>query len=163
LAAAIGAISAALQASYNDMELAVALNLTFQSVEEFAFKLGDFPASQTCHVNMITLWTTLIEVLFSLHMHEVKLINQTVALQQIQSAVDGHTINPRIKFAGFAQDLTGIQVLFGGFHNTKNSAALMRHAQTARHQLGLQPPGSFCLRKRQMNDPELIETLLQLQ
>src|SRR5437016_1473568 len=99
LAAAIGTIPAAFQASDNNMELAVALNLTFQSVEEFAFKLGNFSATKTCHMNVITLWTTLVEVLFSLHMHEVKLINKTVTLQQIQSTVDGYTINPRIKFA----------------------------------------------------------------
>jgi len=80
LRATIGTVSAALQARDDNMELAVALNLPFQTVKEIAFKFSYLSATKTCHVNMISLRPPFVEVLFSLHVHQVKLVHQPMAL-----------------------------------------------------------------------------------
>ncbi|HSS99262.1 MAG TPA: hypothetical protein VLK33_19640, partial [Terriglobales bacterium] len=62
LRTAIGAISTTLQAGNNDMELAVALNLPFQSIKEIALKFSNLSAPETCHVNVIALRTALVKM-----------------------------------------------------------------------------------------------------
>jgi hypothetical protein len=97
---------------------------------------------------MIALGTTFIVVLLALQVHEVELVNQAVALEQIESAVDGHTIDLGIDPAGMAQDLAGVEVLLGGLHHTQDGATLARHAHSTRHQFGLQAAWGFGLRQR---------------
>ena len=47
---------------------------------------------------------------FAIQMHQVKLINQPLPLQQIQRSIDRAAINRSIDRTRFAQDLAGIQV-----------------------------------------------------
>jgi hypothetical protein len=62
------------------VKLALALDLTFEAVEQVAFKLCNLSAAQACHVNVIALWSPLVEMLFTLHVHQVELVNQSVSL-----------------------------------------------------------------------------------
>jgi hypothetical protein len=54
-----------------------------------------------------------------------------VALQQSEGAIDRDPINLRIDPSRPSQQLTGVKVLFGGFHHTQNGSALSRHAEPA--------------------------------
>ena len=118
MAAAIRTVAAAFEASHNNVKAAVALDLSFQAIEQITFELGNFPATQACHVNVIALRTPFVEVLFALHMHQVEFVNQAMALEQAEGAINGDAINPWIKLACLAQDLTGIKMLLCGFHHT---------------------------------------------
>jgi hypothetical protein len=71
-------------------------------------------------------------------MHQVEFVNQSVPLQQSEGAINRDPVDLRIKPAGASQQLAGIEVLFGGFHDAKNGAALAGHAQAARHEFSLQ-------------------------
>jgi hypothetical protein len=119
------------------VEAAFALDLSLEAVEEIALKLRDFATAETGHVDMVALWTTLVEVLLSLHMHQVKLINQAMSFQKAQRAIDGHPINLRIYFPSFAKYLAGIEVLLRGLDHAKDGTALMSHTQAAGHQFRL--------------------------
>src|SRR5262249_29969542 len=99
-------------------------------------------------MDVITLRAAFIEVLLSLHVHEIKFVNKAMSLEQIQRAIHGDTIYAGIESPRVAKNLDGVEMLLGGFHDAENSAPLMRHAQTARHQFGLQASGNFSLRKR---------------
>ena len=77
------------------MEAALALDLSFEAVEEVAFEFGDLAAAQTGHMNVIALRAPLIEMFFALHVHKVEFIDQAVPLQKIQRAIDGNPVNSR--------------------------------------------------------------------
>jgi hypothetical protein len=77
---AFGAIAADFQPAHEDVELAFALDLTFEPVEQIAFKFSNLSTSQARHMNVIALWPALIKVLLALHVHQVKLINEPVSL-----------------------------------------------------------------------------------
>ena len=73
--AALAAIATNLQTTDHDVKPAVALNLSFQAVEQVAFKLGDLAATKAGHVNMIALRTALVKVLLALQVHEVQFVH----------------------------------------------------------------------------------------
>ena len=87
----------------------------FEAVEEIAFEFRDLAAAQAGHVNVVALGATLVEMLLSLHVHEVEFVDQAVALEQAEGAVDGDAINQGVEFASLAQDLAGVEVLFAQF------------------------------------------------
>jgi hypothetical protein len=144
--AALRTITADFQPGDHNMEPAIALNLSLQAIEEVAFKFRNLAAAQTCHVDVIPLGTALVVVLLALHMHEVKFIDQTVPLQQAKRAIYGDPVDLRIEAASAPQQLAGIKVLFGGFDDAQDGAPLTGHAQSARHQLGLETSWNLGLR-----------------
>lgn len=109
------------------MKPAIALNLTLQSIEKIAFKFGDLPATKACHVNVISLGSSLIVVLLTLQMHEIELIYKPVTLEQIERAIDRNSIDLRIQSTRLAENLAGVQMLLSGLDDTQNRTALARH------------------------------------
>jgi hypothetical protein len=134
----VGTVAADFKPRDHDMEAAISLNLPLQSIEEVTFEFRDLAAAQTGHVDVVPLWAALVEVFLALHMHEVEFVNQSVPLQQSESAVDSHPIDLGINPAGAPQQLAGVKVLFGGLHYAENGAALASHAQPAGHEFSLQ-------------------------
>src|SRR5207245_11750118 len=68
-AAATRAVAADLHTCNQNMELALALDLPFETVEKIALELQDFPATQACHVQMIALRPTFVKMLLPLEVH----------------------------------------------------------------------------------------------
>jgi len=69
------AISADLQPAHHNVKPAFALNLALQPVEQVAFEFCDLSAAQAGHVDVVPLRPALIEMLLSLHVHEVEFIH----------------------------------------------------------------------------------------
>jgi hypothetical protein len=155
--AALGAIAAHFEAADDDVEAAVALNLTFQTIKQVAFKFCDLATAEASHVNVVALRAAFIEMLFAFHVHEIKFVNQAVTLEQIESAIDGNPIDLRIDFAGPAENLASVEMLFGGFDDAENGAALAGHAQAAGHQFRLESARNLGLWQG-----HIVETQLQL-
>lgn len=130
------------------MELAVALDLSLEAVEEVALELRNLAAAEAGHVNVVALRAPLVVVLLALHMHEVEFVDQALALEQVNGAIDGDTIDLGVEFAGLAQNLAGIEMLLGGFHDGEDGTALAGHAEAARHEFRLQASGLFGLGER---------------
>jgi hypothetical protein len=144
---ALGAIATDFEAADHNVKLAIALDLTFQAVEQIAFELRDFAATQASHVNMVALGAALIIVLFALHVHEIEFIDEAVTLEQAECSIDGDAIDMGIDFTGAAEQLTGIEMLLGGLHYAQDGAALAGHAQATGHKFTLQAAGDFGLGK----------------
>jgi hypothetical protein len=144
------------------VEAAFALDLALETVEEVAFEFRNLPASQARHMNVVPLRTPFIEVFLTLHVHKVEFVNQAVALEQVQSAIDRDAINAGIEATGLAKDLRRIEVLLGSLYHAENGTALVRHAEAARHKFSLQASGNFGLRQRHGDRTFLrVETQLQ--
>jgi hypothetical protein len=127
------------------MELAVALNLAFQAVEKVAFKFRDLAAAEAGHMDMIALRTSFVKMLFSLHVHEVEFVDETMSLEQMKRAIYRDAVHFWVDALRTAQNLAGIEMLLGSLNHAEYSAALTGHAQTAGHEFGLEASGSFCL------------------
>lgn len=125
------AIATDLEPADHDVKTAVALNLPLEPVEEVAFKFSDLATAQARHVNMIALRPALVEMFLALHVHEVEFVNQAVALQEFQSAINRDPVNARIQTVGLAQDLASIQMLLGSFDHAQNGTALVGKANAA--------------------------------
>src|SRR5215813_12661025 len=129
------------------MEPTVALDLPFQTVEQIALELDDLTAAQAGHMDVIPLRAPLVIMFLALHMHQVELVNQSVALEQVERAVDGYAVNSRIELTGVTQDLRRIQVLLRGLHHAQNGTPLVGEAQPSRRQGRLQTSGGFGFRQ----------------
>jgi hypothetical protein len=138
------------------------LNLPFEAVEKIAFEFSDLAATKAGHVDVVALRAAFVKMFLSLHVHEIEFVDQAVALQQSEGAIYGDAVDLGIELAGLAQDLAGIEMLFGGFDDAEDGATLMGHAQAARHQFSLEPSGSFGLRKWHIRLPLVVENQLQL-
>ncbi len=129
--ATLAAISANFQPAHHDMEAAIALNLSLETVEQIAFEFHDLSTTQARHVNVIALGTTLVIMFFSLHVHEIEFIDQAVALEKTKSAIHGNAIDSGVKLACVPENLRGIEVLLGGFHHAENRASLVSESHPA--------------------------------
>jgi hypothetical protein len=129
--AALRAVATDFKPGHDDVELAVTLNLAFQPIEKIALEFHDLATAQAGHVNVIALGSPLVEMLLSLHMHEIEFIHQAMPLEQFQSAVNGDPVHLRIDFARAPQNLTGIEMLFRSFDDAKDGTALVGHAKAA--------------------------------
>lgn len=130
-AAALGAVPTDFEPAHDNVKTAIALDLALQAVEKIALKFHDFAAAQACHMNVIALWTSLVKVLFALHVHEVKFIDQAMALEQAERAINRDAVNPRIQFARVAQNLRRIEMLLRRFYDREDGASLVSQSHTA--------------------------------
>jgi len=143
--AALRTVTADLKSGDDYVEAAIPLNLPLQTIEQVAFKFRNLATAETRHVNVVPLGTALVVVFLALHMHQIKFIDQAVPLEQAEGAVDGNAIDLGIEATRAAQQLAGVEVLLGSFDHAENGATLTGHAQSTRHQLGLQTSRNFGL------------------
>src|SRR6267143_1746775 len=113
--AALATVSADLEAGYDDVEAAVTLNLPLQPVEEIALEFRDLATAQAGHVNVVPLRATFVVVFLTFQVHQIKFVDQAVALEQLEGPVHRNPVDLRIEPAGMAQDLTGVEMLLGSF------------------------------------------------
>lgn len=143
--AALGAVAANFKARNHNVETAIALDLAFQPVEEIALELQDFSAPQAGHMNVVPLRAALVEMLFALHVHQVKFIDQAVPLEQFERTVNRDSIDASIEFLRVPQNLRGVEVLIRSFDHAQDGPALVRQPHTARCQRCLQSSWSLGL------------------
>ena len=130
------------------METAIALNLAFETIEKIALEFHYLAAAQASHVDVIALRTALVKMLFPLHVHEIEFIDQSMALQKSERAIDRNAVNAGIQLACVAENLRGVEMLLSCFHHTENRASLVRQSHATRGQCGLQSTRRFGFRER---------------
>jgi len=96
---------------------------------------------------MIALRSALVKMFFTLQVHEVEFIDQTMPLKQLKGAIYRYAVNSRIDLASPAKKLAGVEMLLCRLDNAQNRTALVGHAQSARHKLRLQSAGLFSFRE----------------
>jgi len=139
--AALGAIAADFRADHGNLDSAVALDLPLQLLEEAAFEFPHFAAAEAGNVDMIARCMALIEVPVAAEMEQIELVNEPVALQQINRAVNGDAVDAGIEPLRPAENVAGIEMPPRRFHHLEKHAALAGQPDPARGKLLLQPAG----------------------
>ena len=124
--AAIHAEAAYFGSRYGDFNAAVVGNLALQFLVEFAFKLANFSASHTRHVDMVAWAVTFVEMAVAAQVEKVEFVNQALAFQQVERAIHSDASDPGIKFLGAFEDFARVQVATGCLHHLQQDAALTR-------------------------------------
>ena len=81
--AAVGAEAAYFGAGYCDFDAAVAGDLGFELLVEFAFEFADFAAADAGYVDVVARAVTFVEVAIASKMQQVEFVDQALAFQQI--------------------------------------------------------------------------------
>ena len=78
-------------------------------------------------MNMVPPALNLVEMFFTLQVHQVEFVDQAEPFQELDGTVDGGAIDARLALASQIQKSGGIQVLLGALNNFDHSPALGRH------------------------------------
>src|SRR5271170_2705458 len=98
--AAVGAEAAYFGAGYGDFYAAVAGDLGFELLVEFAFEFADFAAADAGYVDVVAGAVGFVEMAIAAEVQEIELVDEALALQEIQRAIDGYASDARIEFLG---------------------------------------------------------------
>src|ERR1700690_2192799 len=85
-------------------------HLRLQSLKSRARIFHNRPALETSHVAMIAIRLRLVIMFLALDVHQVKFIDQTLALQQRERSINGGTIDTRVVFPRNFQESRRIEV-----------------------------------------------------
>jgi hypothetical protein len=130
LTAAIGADAADFGTRDRDFDAAVVGDLTLQLLEEAGLKFADFAAAQTGDVNVIARAVGFVIMLIAAKMKQIEFVDQAMALQKIESAIDGDAMDAGIDALRALEDFVGGEVALGAIHYLQKDAALAREAHT---------------------------------
>ena len=106
-------------------------NLFSEPAQRLTEEFLDFAAAETDNVCMLLFAPRLVVVLLARMMHQVKLVNQTAFLQELQRAVHGDAVQLRIALAGELAEAIGIEMFAGFVEKIEQDFALAREAHTA--------------------------------
>ena len=90
---------------------------------------------------MVARAVAFVEMPVAAKMQQVQLVNQAVALQQIQRAIDGDAGNARIELLSALQYFVGIEVAAGRVHDLQQDATLPCEADAASAELAFEMAG----------------------
>jgi hypothetical protein len=142
LCAAFVAVTADFGAGNGDLDLAVIFDLTLELFEKRAFHFPDLAAAQAGYVDVVAETMAFVVVLIAMDVEQVELVNQAVALEHVERAIDGDAVNARIDLLRQLENRPGVQVPLGIIHHLKQDAALAREAYAALGEGGLQAAGT---------------------
>ena len=126
LAAAIFADAAYFGAGNRNFDAAIVGNLTLQLLEEAGLEFADFAAAQAGDVDVIARAVGFVVMLIAAEMQEVEFVDQAMALQEIEGAIDGDAMDAGIDALGALKDFVGGEVALGAVHDLEEDAALAR-------------------------------------
>jgi hypothetical protein len=128
LTAAVGADTADFGASDADFDAAIVGDLTLQLLEEAGLKFAHFSAAQASDVNVIARAVGFVIMLIAAKMKKIEFIDQAMALQKIERAIDRDAMDARIDALRAFEDFVGGEVALGAVHDLQKDAALAREA-----------------------------------
>src|SRR2546428_3591556 len=138
LGAAVLAVAADLHARHGNADAGVPLHLAFELLEELALYFPHFSATQAGHVDVVARAVAFVVMAMAVDVQKIELVEQAVALQHLQGAIDGHAMHARIDLLGAFQEGVGGQVLFGLIHDVQQDAPLAREPHAAPRKSGTQ-------------------------
>jgi hypothetical protein len=143
--AAVGAQAAYFCAGYGDFYAAVAGDLGLQLLVEFAFEFADFTAADAGYVDVVARAVAFVEMAIAAEMQEIELVDEAVAFEEIESAIDGDAGYTRIELLGALQNFVGVQVTAGCVHDLEQDAALASEANAAGAELAFEMTREFVI------------------
>jgi hypothetical protein len=131
LFSALFAIAADFRARGGDLDAAVFFDLFFQFFIQLRLKLADGSAFQAGNVYVIARAMAFVEVLVAAQVQEVELVDQAVAFEQVERAVDGHAMDARVQLLGAIENRSGVEVALGVVHDFEKNFSLARQAHAS--------------------------------
>jgi hypothetical protein len=128
LAAAIIADAADFGAGDRNFDAAIVGDLTFQLLEEAGLEFSDFAAAQAGDVDVIARSMGFVVMLIAAEMEEIEFVDQAMALQEIEGAIDSDAMDMGIDALRALEDFVGGEVALGAVHHLKEDAPLTREA-----------------------------------
>src|SRR5262249_28059063 len=107
---------------------------------------------------VIALQLAFIIMALAIDVHQIKLVDQTLSLQQAKRSINRAAVNTWIKFLRLAKNLAGVEMFAGSFHHAENGSALLGHADTALGTVGLEPARHFGLGQRHWGILQAVAT-----
>ena len=92
---------------------------------------------------MIARAVAFVEVSIAAEMQEIEFVDESVALEQIERAVDGDAGDVGIDLLGAFENFAGVQMAAGGFHDLQEDPALFGETDSFGAEGLLQVAGSF--------------------
>src|SRR2546422_3099887 len=87
-----GAVAADFGAGDGDLHATIALDLTLKLLKQAALELADFTAAQASDVDVVAGAVAFVVVLVAADVQHVQLVDQAVALEQVQGAIHSDEI-----------------------------------------------------------------------
>jgi hypothetical protein len=106
------------------LDVTVGGNLLFELLIEARFKFADFAAAETGDMDVVAGAVGFVIVAIAAKVEEIEFVNQALALEKIDGAIDRDEMNFRVDLLGALEDLVDVEMLFGGIHDLKDDAAL---------------------------------------
>src|SRR5712692_353325 len=138
LLAAVLAVAADFRACDGDLDAAVALDLALELLEQPALELAHFAAAQAGDVDVVAGPVTFVVVLVATDMEQVQLVDQAVALEQIERAVHSDAVHARINLLRVPQDGASVEVPLGVIHHGEQHTPLPGETHAAAFERGFQ-------------------------
>ena len=107
-----------------DLHFEVAGDLFLELLVEAGFKFADFATAEAGDMDMVARAVGFVVVAVAAEMEEVELVNEALALEEINGAIDGDEMDFGVDLLGALEDLVHVEMLFGIVHNLEDDAAL---------------------------------------
>lgn len=114
--------------------------MLLEALVKLALEFADFAAAKAGDVDVVARAVGFVVVAMAAEMEQVEFVNQALALEQVERAVDGDARDPRVHFLRTREDFSGVEMPRGGVHHLEDDAALAREANSLSRELALQIP-----------------------
>ena len=121
---AVVADAAYFGAADGDFDPAVAGDLPFYFLVQFAFEFANFAAFHAGHMDVVARAVAFVVVAIAAQVQQVEFVDEALAFQQVERAIDGDAGDGRIDFLRAFQDFGGVEMAASGFHDLQQDAAL---------------------------------------
>jgi hypothetical protein len=98
---------------------------------------------QPSHVDVVARTVAFVKVAIAAQVEQIELVDQPVAFQQVDGAIDGDAGDAWVQLLRPFEDFSGVQVPPRGFHHLEQHAALARQPDAAGFELLLEVTGRF--------------------
>jgi hypothetical protein len=119
------------RAGDSDLDIAIGGDLLFELFVQPRFKLADFATAKARDVNVVSRAMRFVIVAITAQVKKIEFVNETLALQEIDGAVDSDEMNFGIDFLGALKDLVHVKMLLGGIHYLEDNPPLPGKPNTA--------------------------------
>jgi len=106
------------------VDVTIAGNLFFELLVEARLEFTDLATAEAGDVDMVAGAVCFVIVAVAAEVQEIEFVDEALALEEIDGAVDGDQMNVGIDFLGAVENLVDVKMLLGRIHDLKDDAAL---------------------------------------
>jgi hypothetical protein len=131
LFSALFAVAADFGARRGYVDAAVFFDLLFQLLVQVRLEFADGSTLQASDVDVVAGTVAFVEVLVAAQVEQVQFVNQAVAFEQVDGAVDGHAVDARVELLRAIENRSGVEMALGVVHHLEENFSLARQADAA--------------------------------